>query len=200
MRELVGFDLDSVLAHTEKIISKCSEDMFGITLEWNKISSYDFTTYPGYNAEMGATLLKEVESGKYLDSVRLYDCALSALDMVRDSDFDICIITSRPEHLFMPTMKWLDRHKVIYDRIYFRKSDDKHKLISELGIKSFVDDRSDIVQSIKDNCGLLKYGIYLVDHPWNRLCGTDGIVRVKDVEEAVDAIINRRDNYGTSKM
>jgi len=200
MKELIGFDLDSVLAHTEKAISKCSEDMFGITLDWDKISSYDFATYPGYTKEMGDALLKEIETGKYLDSVRLYDCAHPALGKVWSSDFDICIITSRPDHLFVPTVRWLDRHGVTYDRVYLKKSADKHKLISELDIKAFVDDRFDIVESIRKNCGLLVYGIYMVDQPWNRLHNLEGVCRVKDVEEAVDKIINRRNENGTSTM
>ena len=189
---IIGLDLDSVIADTAKVIHKYILDQFGIDMNWDDVRSYHFEDFPGLSSEMVAELKHVIESGYILMDVLPYNTASASTHLLQALDLIVYIITARSNHLEEPTREWLNIHNIAYDELFLAKGVEKYKLIKEYDIKAFVEDRHDVLASIKANHGMLDLGMYLVSQPWNRECKDIDFVRVLDILEAVQEIITRR--------
>lgn len=190
--DIIGLDLDSVIADTEKVIHKYMLEQFGIDMNWDDVHSYHFEDFPGMSPEMAAELKHVIESGYVLMDVLPYDTASACTHLLQDLGLIVHIITARQNHLEEPTREWLNVHNIAYDELFISKGVEKYKLVKEHNIKAFVEDRHDVLASIKANHGSLDLGMYLVSQPWNRECRDVDFIRVSDISEAVQEIITRR--------
>lgn len=192
--KIIGLDLDSVLSYTEDVIHKYVKDNFGIAMDWDDVDRYELEYFPGLTVEMGVQLKEEIESGVVLMDVLPHKYAQYSTELLKFADMTVYIVTSRPNHLKEPTIEWLKKYKIIYDEIFFTRSMKKSDVVKEYSIQAFVEDRADILEAIKRECGVLPLGLYLVNQPWNRKCEDDSIYRVDNIMVAVHEII-RRDGY-----
>jgi uncharacterized protein len=188
---VIGLDLDSVLTYTEEVIHKYIREHFGLILDWDKVDRYELEYFPGLSKEDGIKLKEEIESGVVLMDVRPHEYANVSTRLLKSMGFKVFIITARPKHLEEPTKEWLKTHGILYDKLFLTRSLSKSSLVKEYDIKAFVEDRSDVLESIKNECGRLALGMYLVTHPWNRNFESDYVVRTRNVLEAVKEIIGR---------
>lgn len=196
MSPIIGLDLDSVLSYTEETLQKYIQDNFGFLLDWDKVDRYELEYFPGLSKEAGIQLKEEIENGVVLMDVRPHEYARYSTMLLRLAGFDTYIVTARPKNLEKPTKKWLDMHGIIYDKMFLTRSLNKYELVKEFDIKAFVEDRSDVLESIESECGVLPLGLYLVDHPWNRKCNNNSIERVDNIMRATNEIIRRVGNDG----
>jgi uncharacterized HAD superfamily protein len=193
MRDIVGLDLDSVLADTEIALDKFIREEFGIQIDWdNEITSYKLEDMPRLNEIQSKHLIKSVNSGRVLMEIPVHNYAEYATKKLCNEGFDICIITSRPASLYDLTRDWLDKHDLVYNDLRLVPSTDKWQIVASGGISAFVEDRASILKSVYERCGTLEYGLYGVKHPWNKKYENDKIVWVDDVAEAVDKIVEFR--------
>lgn len=195
LRDIVGFDLDSVIANTEYALDQYISKEFGICLDWNNIFEYKIENFPELTEEMKEQTLNDIHNGVILFDIDPYENIVEDLKTLRSKGINLFIVTSRPANLFPMTSKWLRENEIVYDGLFFTKSSKKHEVVRSCGLKCFVEDRDDILESIYNNCGELVYGSYLVDHPWNRLCNNSCINRVSNASEAVERILQRRVDY-----
>lgn len=193
MRDVIGLDLDSVLADTEVALDSFIRAEFGIEIDWNtEITSYKLESMPRLNKKQIEHLIESVNSGKLLMDIPVHNYAEHATKKLRNEGFDICIITSRPARLYDLTMDWLDKNDIVYNKLRLVPSEDKWIVINSIKAKAFVEDRSSILKSVYENCRILEYGLYAVKHPWNKKYKNDKIIWVDDVAEAVDKIVDFR--------
>lgn len=189
----IGLDLDSVLGHTEAALDKYIRENFNIHIDWeNEITNYAIECMPHLTPEMCKELHEAIEHGDLLEDIEPHNYAEHSTKKLRNEGFKIFIISSRPDRLRQATLDWLNEHEIIFDELYLIDSMKKHKLIKRLGIKAFVEDRFDVLETIIENCGVLEFGLYLVHQPWNKTNHAEGIVKVRDVAEAVDRITDFR--------
>jgi uncharacterized HAD superfamily protein len=193
MTDRIGLDLDSVLSYTEAKIDQYIRENFGIHIDWaNEITNYKLECMPHLTPEMCKELLDTVKHGDLLKDVEPHNYAEHSTKKLRNEGFKIFIISSRPDRLRHATMDWLNKHEIVFDELYLVESLKKYKLIKRLGIKAFVEDRFDVLETIVDNLGGLEFGLYLVQQPWNKTNYNEQVVKVRDIAEAVDRIIEFR--------
>jgi uncharacterized HAD superfamily protein len=192
MRDIVALDLDGVLANTEFVIDKYLKDNFNYAVTDEDLVSYKLEDCPAIPEGAVDKFLDEFYNGKIANTILPYNYSEHALNKLLNEGFKVIIITSRPISMQKLTLDWLDRWGLRYDTIYHIKSLRKHTLIKELKAKAFVEDRSDILDSIVQNCGVLEYGLFLVDHPWNEKYDKENIVKTVNISEAVDRIVEYR--------
>jgi uncharacterized HAD superfamily protein len=170
MRDVIGLDLDSVLCNTEFIIDKYLREEFGVFLDWeNEVTQYKVEKLP-----------------------TPYNYSEYATKKLKNEGFSIAIITSRSENLKFMSMEWLRKYHIVYDMIYTVPGLSKYEIIEDIGIKAFVEDRFDVLESVVDKCGTLDYGLYVINQPWNKRHHLEQIIRVNDVAQAVDRIVEYR--------
>lgn len=191
MKPVIGLDLDSVLAYTEETIHKYIQENFGLMLDWDKVERYELEYFPGLSKEDGLKLKEEIESGIVLMDVRPHEFARYSTALLKLAGFEVFIISARPKHLEEPTKEWLRTHEIIYDRFFAIRSRYKHEIVKEFDIKAFVEDRSDVLELINQECGKLELGMYLVTHPWNKKFNASYVTRTPHVLDAVERIIGR---------
>jgi len=198
MRDIVGLDLDSVLANTEYALDKYIREQFGIAIDWEtECTAYDINTFPHLTIDMKEKIKADIELGVFLDDIYPYNYTEHAVNKLRINNIGVCIVTSRPYHMKEITMDWFEHHNIYYDGFVMKDSMNKWETVNDLHMKGFVEDRFDVLESINCNCESLPFGLYVIDHPWNRQYNSTCINRVNDISEAVDQIVNkRRDFYG----
>lgn len=190
LRHIIGLDLDSVIAKTEYALDKYIKDNYGIYLDWDKeVLDYKVENFPKLTAKMKEDLLVDIRAGNLFSDIHPYDNVVDSINMVRDMGVNVYIVTSRSSDLLPLTMRWLKNHGVGYEALSFTSSDKKWQIAKSLNMKAFVEDRLDILESIYETCGPLKYGSYLIDHSWNRYMDHEYIDRVPDLNTALKRII-----------
>lgn len=202
MRDLIGLDLDSVLANTEVALDKYLCEELGVFLDWdNDVYQYKIEELPIITPDQKSKIQHLIHSGALFKDIYPYNYAEHATKKLKNEGFDVAIITSRDQHLRTMTIDWLDKYDIKYDMLYMVPSIEKHAVIRDLGVKSFVEDRFDILEIIMDRCGVLDYGLYIINHPWNKRNHHEQIIRVDDIAQAVDKIIGYRKwlGYFTNK-
>lgn len=193
VRDIVSLDLDSVLADTDSALDKFIKEEFDIQIDWeSEITSYRLEEIPRLTDKQTACLIEAVNSGDLLMSIPVHNYAEHATKKLRNEGFEIYIISSRPAALYDLTIDWLDKHDIVYHDLRLVPSEDKWKILKGIDAKAFVEDRASILESVVEHCGILEYGIYAVSYPWNRRFQDDRVVRVSDVAEAVDRIVDFR--------
>jgi uncharacterized HAD superfamily protein len=202
MRDVVGLDLDSVLCNTEVALDKYLREELGVFLDWeNEVYEYEIEKLPRLSSNQKKQILKNIDDGSFFNDLYPYNYAEYATNKLKNEGFDIVIITSRPTSLKERTVGWLNNYNISYDDIYLTPSQEKYKIIKYLNIKAFVEDRFDTLECIISQVGVLDYGLYIVNHPWNKRSSHDQVVRVGDVAQAVDKIVGYRKwlRYFTNK-
>jgi len=190
--DIIGLDLDSVIGNTEIVLDKYLKEKYDFETDWSKVTNYAVETIPGISQEIANETLHDIYNGDLLFNILPYEYVNHALNKLHNEGFRIVIITSRPLNLQVKTMEWLEKYNLTYDLLYHVKSDDKYRIISTMGIKSFVEDRPDIIDSILYNCGVLEYGLYIINHPWNSNYNNEYVIKVNYLYEAVDKIVEYR--------
>jgi uncharacterized HAD superfamily protein len=193
MRDLIGLDLDSVLCNTEYALDKYLREELGVFLDWeNEVDQYNIEELPRISPDQKEEIQELIHSGALFKDIYPYNYAEHATKKLRNEGFDIAIITSRSESLKDMTKDWLDQYDIVYDLFYTIHSFEKYEIIRDLNIKAFVEDRFDVLEIIIDRYKVLDYGLYIVNQPWNKRDHHEQVIRVDDVAQAVDKIVEYR--------
>jgi len=197
MRDVIGLDLDSVLANTEFALDKYLREELGVFLDWeNEVDQYKVELLPRITPDQKEKIQELIHSGDLFKYIHPYNYAEHATKKLKNEGFDIAIITSRSRKIKDMTMDWLDEHDIMYDMLHTAHSLEKYAVIRDLNVKAFVEDRFDLLEIIIDRYKVLDYGLYIVNHPWNKREHHEQVVRVDDVAQAVDKIVEYRKWWG----
>lgn len=174
-KPLIAFDIDDVILDVTPVIFK------KILKKWpavdiTNIYKYDIAECLNLDADVIYNLIYQTIRDNYFKLVK--DCHLNILRL--NKLFNIYLITSRNESLKLQTLdniygyfgNLFPPNKIIYTK-------EKWKVIKDLDIKFFVDDRVKYLEEIytKTNCIPICF-----DKPWNQHCGIE-ITRVKNWNE-----------------
>jgi uncharacterized HAD superfamily protein len=193
MRDVIGLDLDSVLCNTEYALDKYLREELGVFLDWeNEVDQYKIERLPRITPDQKEKIQELIHSGALFETLYPYNYAEHATKKLRNEGFDIAIITSRSRKLKDMSMEWLDKYDIAYDMFYTVHSTAKYEIIRDLNIKAFVEDRFDVLEIIIDRYKVPDYGLYIVNQPWNKRDHHEQVVRVADVAQAVDKIVEYR--------
>ncbi|MCX5646049.1 MAG: hypothetical protein NTZ17_15425 [Phycisphaerae bacterium] len=102
-----------------------------------------------------------------------------------DADYQIHLVTSRLEQARVPTILWLDRHKIPHNALHFVKHGTKHIVFRTC--VAIIEDDLDQARKFAEQ-GIQSY---LLAHPWNDCGVADNIMRVRDWHEIVDDLTCR---------
>ena len=155
--KMLGVDIDNVIAVTDPAIRKSIGDLYGIWLDQEQISQYEYSKC-GLTEEQERRVLetfRDVTCGE-LDVVPGAIEALTALSQ----RYRIILVTSRHPELVEKTKEWLKLKSIPHDQLIFEK--DKHQ--TEHNFEFFIEDNADSAISLAET------GIrtFLFDYPWNR--------------------------------
>ncbi len=191
--DIVALDLDSVLADTESMVLKILRDKFGLHLNIEDFTGYEFEKQPHVTKEMSDYLIKSISTGELFEDAPVMNYAEHAINKLHNNGFMVYIITKRPDNLQRMTEKWLGQNNLEYDKLYLVDSRDKKApIIEACNIKAFVEDRFDTLMKVLDRCGQLEYGLYCIDYPWNSKFHHEQIVKIDNIATAVDRIVDYR--------
>ena len=192
MRDVVGLDLDGVLWNTNYAIEEFLAEEFNITPDWGSIEEFKIETMDFMPDEAVKVMLEKIHNGEIFERALPYNYAEYSVNKLRNEGFDVAIITSRRESLRSITMDLLDEHNIHYDTLHLMDSADKYISVRELNAKAFIEDRFDILELVIRKHKPLDFGMYVINQPYNRQFNNDHIVRVDDVAQAVDKIVEYR--------
>ncbi|MEW6556423.1 MAG: hypothetical protein AB1349_03610 [Elusimicrobiota bacterium] len=159
----IGTDLDGVIADSDPVYRFFIKKFLGQELKRKDVTSFFYEDCLGitidkmnkvwefFNREQGWNKIKPVVGAiKYLNKFATKN--------------KIFVVSSRPVFLEKITRRWLDRYKVNYDKLILTDSQPKLKIIKDLNITYFIEDRLDYAQE------MAKAGIkvLLLDYPWNQ--------------------------------
>ena len=196
VKERIGFDLDSVICDIDTVMEDTLKNKFNLYLDWeNDFICYDFMRNPNLTKYIAKHLMDIITDGSLFMNSLPYSDVYDGLKLIRESGLGVDIVTSRYKDKEDLTKEWLANYKIDYDNIYFSKARHKKDIIYDFSLKSFVDDRFDILNMILEKCGQLPYGLIIMDHPWNKKFYNVNVDRVYSFLEACEIITDKRQLY-----
>ncbi len=174
----IGYDLDGVVFKLGACLNKYILDKYNHVIDVTKVAEYsDFIKLvEGYKKGAVNDFL-EGDEGHIL-RVEPYEGAVEIINKRFNEGHKIYFITAR--HNEDTVLKALRLRGILYTNIFFIHADNKHEVIKDLGLYTYIDDRIETLFSICDK----KIPLIPVvrDQPWNRKPHQYlGIVRVDDL-------------------
>jgi 5'(3')-deoxyribonucleotidase len=189
----IGIDIDEVIADFLSGMIDYHNKNYGTNLKPEDFKSYDFWHVWGGSKEDTIAKVFEFYESDVFKNLNPIDDSISAVNQLM-SDFEIAIITARPEHISKYTEQWLEKHfsnKIeIHHTTDFYKNSGKPKKKSDVckenGIDVFIDDSLRYaLDCFSDKTKVLLFGNY----PWNQ-CDklSEGIVRAHTWDDVLKEI------------
>jgi uncharacterized HAD superfamily protein len=191
--DVIGLDLDGVLCNTEHNLRNLLIDKFNYYMAEDDLVCYDLEKAPGFTKEIVNFLLDSInETGKFFEAAPPTDYAEHAVNKLRNEGCRIYIITTRKEKFRQMTVHWLRDNNIHCDHLFNVPAKEKAVVIKENSIKAFVEDRFSTLTYVLSECGPLELGLYCVNRKFNERYYNENIVRVSNIAEAVDRIVEYR--------
>ncbi len=120
-RPILGVDIDNVLAQSDACLRAMFQELYGITLEEQQMTRYDYMTY-GVTEEQLVQVFR-VFNVRKCRTLKVVPGAKAALARLARR-YEICLVTSRNPESKAGTEYWLRAKGLPYDQLHF--NDDKH--------------------------------------------------------------------------
>jgi len=186
----IGIDIDSVLADSIKMFIPYFNERFKKNLSIDDIIHYQFEKCYGVSESEVMEAFKDLTRSNEWSKIPRMEFSGEFLNALIDElNYTVVIVTSRPEkYMGVLTVDWLKSQNFRYDDLLFMSENDCDKY--QTGLKNnykfdiFIEDCLEFAEKI------LAYNIpvLLYDYPWNRNGAHPGIIRIKDLREALTII------------
>ncbi len=155
-RPILGVDIDNVLAESDACLRAMIRTRFGIALEEEDITRYDYGAY-GVTEEQLEEVFRvfNTEVCRTLEVVPGAKAGLTRLAR----RYEIALVTSRNPVSKAGTEDWLRVKGLPYDQLHF--NDEKHAL--GIAYHAFIEDRHEHAHRIAATGA----AVYLFTRPWN---------------------------------
>jgi uncharacterized protein len=194
-KEKVAIDLDSVIADTEQAILQylIDEHNLYLDLEDHFHHCFDLERNPYIPQHVHDDLRKLIDNGGLFKlDIPPHTYAEHGIGKLVRENFDVYIITARKAKHAQITREWFNKNNLHYDQLILSdKSRNKAHLIKQDNCVALIEDRFDVITDVL-KLGQLKYGLFIVDRPWNRRYYHPDVVRVNSMHEACDQIVENR--------
>jgi len=191
-KEVVAFDLDSVMCDTELVILEYLKKEYNLYLELEDLVHYDLYKIPYISEFMAENLEEGIHSGKFVNWMKPYSDVYEGINLLHDNEFEVHIITSRKRSLWDMTYNWLKHYKIDYDELYLCSKIEKWKKLVEVKAKAFTEDHFGTINMVLESQVELPYGLIVMDQPWNYKYFHKDVTRVYSFLDACEYIIMQK--------
>ena len=188
-REVVAFDLDSVICNTELVILEHLKRQYNLYLNLEDLIDYDFGNIPYITEEMEKDLEDAIHNGRLVNYKKPYPDVYEGFNLLHDNGFEVNIITSRKKSLWGMTYDWLKYYKIDFEMLYLCSKPEKWEKLVEIQAKAFTEDHFGTINMILENEVELPYGLIVMDQPWNYKYFHKDVSRVYSFLDACEYIV-----------
>lgn len=186
----IGLDLDEVSANFLDSLLLFYQEKTGNLLSKDNFKTYNFwESGIGKNREEAIKIAHEFHDSKHFDDIKPIEKAIESVNSLLD-DNEILIVTSRPVPWKDKTENWVKKYlskikpKIIYSGDFHNQGKTKAELCEEEGVEIMIEDNADYALG----CAKREIFVVLFDQPWNQNVEHEKIKRVKNWQQALNAI------------
>lgn len=185
----IGIDIDDTLLDFVSPYLSYHNEIYNTNFKKETFETYSF------NLNMGGTMAEVIDGvhnfykTSFFKEIQPFPNSVEIIDAFKQKDYELFIITSRPDFIIDETKKWIDNHfPNKFSDIFFsynhytrRKNNGKTKaeICNDLGVSVLIDDSLEYGLQ----CANKGINVLLLDSPWNRNGEHKRIIRVKNWEE-----------------
>lgn len=168
-KQVIGVDLDNVLARTDDKVRELITVYFGVKSSQSQITRWNYHENLPISKEQEAFIFDEFH-GHHLLEVQPVEGARREMFALSRSN-QLWIVTQRPHYTELDTGLWLCRNEIPYDKLVF--SINKADIADQLRV--LIDDNPETAFAVARK----GTQVFLFDYPWNRYVGeSEGITRI----------------------
>jgi len=183
MNGRIYLDFDDVIAETGRGIIEMAQREFQTKVQFDEITNYNLQVSLDMEDDEFERLVQMLHSHELLMNLEPIPDAIQGIRDLKDSGFEMSILTGRPPSTEVVTRQWLERHEVPCDRLMFvdkysRTISNAHGhggvTLEELKTMSFdlaIEDSDTMAVFLSEQMNL---PVLLHDRPWNRHLDTKG--------------------------
>ena len=178
MKKRFGIDIDGTVTCPEAMVPYLNE-AFNLNITLSDIKQYDLTPLVTISEEQFADWFYENEPIIYKESP-IAEGAKEALTNWKRKH-ELYFISARGSHLQQITEEWFLENTLEFDHIELIGSHDKIEAAKKYEVDIFFEDKHDNAVMIHEACGI---PVILFDTPYNQEPLPDGVIRVRNWQEA----------------
>jgi uncharacterized HAD superfamily protein len=179
MKPILGVDIDNVLADSDVRLRAMILEMFGIELQEEQMTRYEYEAYGVSEEQLGEVFRRfNLETCRTL---KLVPGAKGAMLQLA-TRYEIALVTARDPESQAGTEYWLRAEGLPYDQLHF--NDEKHAL--GIPYHAFIEDRHEQAHNIATTGA----AVYLLTRPWNaRPLAHPNVRRVDSWDEILEHLL-----------
>ena len=180
MKRVIGIDIDSVLADSDKIFTKELEYLTGKKYFREDNSPFKYEEAFNIDDETMKKFWSDFTKKGGWQKIPPIKGSIETVKRLKDEGYYIIIISARPPIIKEETKAWLTINNVPYDELYLTNYEEKTNFITHLsGLLYFIEDHPDFAYQFAEK----GVKVLLYDWPWNRNVSHKNIIRVKNWNE-----------------
>ena len=170
----IGFDIDNVILDFTEAFLRTASDKFGILkkAKYSDVTRYAFYECLDISRDKCYEIVDYVLNNHFECNVRPIKGSVEVLTTL-SKDMDLVFVTARKnifkqqtKKLIYHTLPDVDKSKIT---IIHESGSKKYKILNDLNIEGFIDDRSKNVRILNEN----NIDAYLFNRPWNAKTRSD---------------------------
>lgn len=173
-----GIDIDGTVTCPTSLLPHINEE-YGLKLVLDDIQEYDLTSAFDVDKDQFFKWYQTVEA-KIYDTSPPQAEAKAVLDSLH-SQFELYYISARGANVYDTTYNWFKRESIPYDHIELIGSHYKIEAAKQHNVHAFFEDKHDNAVDIHE---ALQIPVFLFDTPYNRKPIPEGVIRVRNWNEA----------------
>jgi uncharacterized HAD superfamily protein len=180
----VGVDLDGVIADIVTQLVRFSRSEYDLRLLPSEFRSENIETCTQIKTEQLRKLFCEP---KFFQTMRVIQGARRSLMRLTAAGYAVHIVTDRfwyPQ-IRDDTRQWLSSRLIRVNSLVFARKTEKQSVARNLEIAWFIEDQRSNANLLSEVCPVL-----LIDQPYNQGLLAPDVLRVKTLQQAVDAVVH----------
>lgn len=183
--KLYGFDFDGVIFDIGPVVAEEATKFLGREISVNDLNKHEMSECLNISEEQVRTIINSCWEDKWFQHDYFISGALDGLNLIKENDYPIIIITARPhpERVKEYLLQRIDIDPIML-KVFYTHSKDKGPMARDLNLTTFIDDHFAPLDSVYE------YGVrpILFNAPWNQHEHIRKYHRVNDWEELSEMI------------
>ncbi len=180
MKKIIGIDIDSVLADSDKVFTKELERLTGRKFIREDNSPFKYEEAFHLDNDTMQKFWNDFTKKNGWQAIPTIPKSVETMQRLKKEGYYIIIISARPPIIKKQTIEWLKINKIPYDELFLTNYEEKTNFITHLpGLLYFVEDHPDFAYQFAEK-GI---NVLLYDWPWNKSVSHKNITRVKNWDD-----------------